>query len=209
MASLLLRYHPSTAGGAVSLPLLKLCTQLNTVLHAGVFSPQIANNRRWPSDGIAPSSHKIHVVHLLPVIIAFHFETPVHALRLPALVMTQQLSTGKDDYGQFMVERCTKTILSDDNSRHLTACYLPVKQPQSESIRTPFVYQLLWLFTHVARKPARNNSCGLLSKNVGRPWSRQTHGNKIQHFSDQELTWLTVTLATWVHWPTTRVQTYV
>ena len=96
MASQVLRYHPLTAYGAVSLPLIKLCTQLNTVLKAGAFSPQIANNLQRISDGVTASFHRNHVVHL-PVTIAFHFETPVHALRLPDLVMTQQLSTHMDD----------------------------------------------------------------------------------------------------------------
>lgn len=137
MASLLLRYHPSTADGAVSLPLLKLCTQLKAGPHAGVFSPQIANNRWRTSDGVTPSFHRIHVVYLLPGIIAFQFETLVHALRLRDLKMTQQPSTGRDDYGHFVMGRCTKTTLSDDNSRHLTACYLPVQQLHAESFRTP------------------------------------------------------------------------
>jgi len=38
----------------------------------------------------------------------------------------------------------TKTTLSDDFSRHLTACYLPLQQSQSEPFRTPFVHKLLW-----------------------------------------------------------------
>jgi hypothetical protein len=48
---------------AISLPLLKLCTQLNTVPHAGAFSPQIADNR-WISDGLMPPFQRNHMVHL-------------------------------------------------------------------------------------------------------------------------------------------------
>jgi hypothetical protein len=73
------------------------------------------------------------------------------------------------------------------------------------SLRIPITV----IFTHVARKAARNDRCCILSKNVGRPWSRQTHGNKIQHLPDQEPTWLTETLATCVHGPTTLFQTCV
>ena len=61
-----LRYHSRTAAWPVFLPLLKLCTQLNTVLRAGAFSPRIADYRRWISDGLTPSFHRIHVVHLCP-----------------------------------------------------------------------------------------------------------------------------------------------
>jgi hypothetical protein len=41
----LAKCHSWTAARAVSLPLLELCTQLNIVIHAGIFSPQIAGNQ--------------------------------------------------------------------------------------------------------------------------------------------------------------------
>jgi hypothetical protein len=41
-----LQYHPQTVTCAVSLPLLKFRTQLNTKLPAGALSPETADNRR-------------------------------------------------------------------------------------------------------------------------------------------------------------------
>lgn len=134
----------------IHLPLLTLCTQLNTTLLANVFSPQTANNQRWIADDATPSFHRNHVVHLLPVIIAFHFETLVHALRPLDLVMWQQLSTRMDDYDRFVVERCTKTALSNDNSHHFTACYLPVQQPKTESFPNALRTPIIVISTHVA-----------------------------------------------------------
>lgn len=60
----LLRCHSWTAACAVFLPLLLLRAQFSTVLCAGAFSPQIADNRRRISDGLMPSFHRNHVVHL-------------------------------------------------------------------------------------------------------------------------------------------------
>jgi len=59
-----LRYHSRTAAWPVFLPMLKLRTQLNTVLRAGAFSPRIADNQRWISEGLKPFFHRNHVVHL-------------------------------------------------------------------------------------------------------------------------------------------------
>jgi len=39
-----LRYHSWTATCVISLPLLKLCTKWNTMLHAGALSLKIAGN---------------------------------------------------------------------------------------------------------------------------------------------------------------------
>jgi hypothetical protein len=41
---------------AVWLPLMQLRNQLNILLLSGSFSPQIADNRQWISDGFTPSS---------------------------------------------------------------------------------------------------------------------------------------------------------
>jgi len=41
-----LQYHSWTAACAVSLPLLKPHTQMNTVPQAGVFTPQTADNQQ-------------------------------------------------------------------------------------------------------------------------------------------------------------------
>ena len=83
-----LQYHPCTAAHAVSLPRLKLHTQLNTVLRAGAFSVsslhqlQIANmcqfNAFIPQEPHGPS---------LPMII-FHSATLVQVLQQLDLVIT-------------------------------------------------------------------------------------------------------------------------
>jgi hypothetical protein len=62
----MLQYHPRTATCALSLPLFKPRTQLNTLPHAGTFCPQTEDNQRWLSDGVTPSLHKNDVVHLCP-----------------------------------------------------------------------------------------------------------------------------------------------
>ena len=155
MASLLLRYHTSTADGAVSLPLLKLCTQLNIVLHASVFSPQIANNRRRTSDGVTSSFHRIHGVHLLPVIITFHFETLVQALRLPDVGNYAAAFDWQRRLGPF----CGGTVYQDYTIRWQfapshsllfarTAAPVPI-------IPNALLIPITVIFTHVARKPAR------------------------------------------------------
>jgi hypothetical protein len=58
---------------------------------------------------------------------------PTIALRPLDLVMTQRLFIGMRDKGHLVVECCTKTALSDDNPRDLTACYSPKQKPLSES----------------------------------------------------------------------------
>ena len=60
----LLQYHSWTAAGSVSLPHMKLHTQLHKLLCADAFSPQTASN--WPriSYSVTPSLERIHVVHL-------------------------------------------------------------------------------------------------------------------------------------------------
>jgi len=55
--------------------------------------------------------------------------------------MTQQFSTG-------MVERRTKTAVSDDNSRDVTPCCLPKQQSLSNHFRTFFIH--LQMLTDVA-----------------------------------------------------------
>ena len=45
-----LQYHPQTATCAVSLPLLKLRTQLNTELSAGALSTETADKRQLRFD---------------------------------------------------------------------------------------------------------------------------------------------------------------
>ena len=72
-------YHLWTATFPVSKPLLKVLTQMNTMLYAGAFSPQTADVQIM-SDGLTPSFHRNHVVRL-PIIIAFHFATLVCVLQ--------------------------------------------------------------------------------------------------------------------------------
>jgi len=47
-------------------PMSKLRTQSNTVLRAGSFSPAIADNRWWISDGLTSSLQKKHAVRVCP-----------------------------------------------------------------------------------------------------------------------------------------------
>jgi hypothetical protein len=44
-SSEMLQYHPQTVTCALSLPLLKPCTWLNTVLQAGAFCPRTADSQ--------------------------------------------------------------------------------------------------------------------------------------------------------------------
>ena len=121
------QYHPLTATCAVSLPLFKIRTKLNTVLPTGAFSPQSVDNWRWISDASMPSFLRIHLVRLCHDN-RLHFATPVHELRPLDLVMTQQFFTGMTDQGHLVVECCTTTALSD-----LTTCFLPKQQLMSKS----------------------------------------------------------------------------
>jgi hypothetical protein len=75
----------------------------------------------------------------LPVVFAFHFVTLVHALLPLDLVMMQQFFTGPHDYGHSVKECSTKTTLSDDNSRDLTACSSRNSSPFENHFRIPFV----------------------------------------------------------------------
>jgi len=103
-----LQYHPRTATCALSLPLLKSRTQLNTVPHAGTFCPQTADNRRWISDGVTPSLHSNHVVHSSRDS-RLQFCNSCQCTR--PLVMIQQLFTDMHDRGHWVLECWTVTEL--------------------------------------------------------------------------------------------------
>jgi len=60
----MLRHHSWTSAYAIFLTLIEVRTQLNTLLSAGAFFSQIADNRRWISDGLTPSFHRNRVVFL-------------------------------------------------------------------------------------------------------------------------------------------------
>lgn len=68
-----------------------------------------------------------------PMKISFHFATLVHVLWTLDLVTTWQFFTGMHNKDLFLVEWCTKTVLSGDNLYDLTACYLLKQQPLSKS----------------------------------------------------------------------------
>jgi hypothetical protein len=72
----------------------------------------------------------------LPTIIAFHFATLIHPLRLLDLVLTQQFFTGMHDQGRFAVESCTRSTLSDDGSRDLTVLFAETAAPVPNTFRT-------------------------------------------------------------------------
>ena len=58
------RYHLWISAYAVIMTLTEVRTQLNTLLSAGAFFSQIADNLRWISDGLTPSFHRNRVVFL-------------------------------------------------------------------------------------------------------------------------------------------------
>jgi len=87
-----LRYHSWTATCVVSLPLLKLCTKWNKVLHAGALSLKIAGNWRSISEGVMPPFHLNYVVHLCPNCLLFM--TLVRTVWPLELVSKQQFFTG-------------------------------------------------------------------------------------------------------------------
>jgi len=60
----MLRRHSRKSAYAVFLPLIEVRTQLNTLLSAGAFFSQIADNRRRLSDSLTPSFHRNRAVFL-------------------------------------------------------------------------------------------------------------------------------------------------
>jgi hypothetical protein len=165
----MLRCHSRTAACAVSLPLLKPRTQMNTVLCAGAFWPQTPDNRRWTSDGLKPSFHRNHVVQLfydnrLP------FCSFVHALRPLDELKMQQFLTVMQDGGHLGVEWCTKTTPSRGNSRDLELVICRKSSRCPNHLLTPFIQNKC-----IYRNNPRRNIFSRLSDQPHPPTQMNTH----------------------------------
>jgi len=110
-----LLYRTLTASCAVSLPLSKLRTQLNTVLRAGTFCPSTADIRQLISDHLAPSLHRIHAINLCQLYIPLFCDSCSCASTTRIGIDATAFHTDMQDYGHLGVECCAKSILSSTN----------------------------------------------------------------------------------------------
>ena len=76
----------------------------------------------------------------LPMIIPFQSTTLALPLWTMVLVITQQFFTGMLQKNHSVVERCTKTALSDRISRDFAHCYFPKQPLLSNHFCTLFVH---------------------------------------------------------------------
>ena len=137
----MLLYHSLTATCAVRWQLLKLRTQLSTVLRVGALCPYMADIRRWIYDGLAPSLHKKHAIHFRQLDIPLFSDSCSCASTTRTGTDARDFHTCIRNYGHLLVDFCVKNTLSDRSSRFVVT-YLPKQQPFRHSFPNTF---LTWL----------------------------------------------------------------